>query len=77
MKVTIKRHELLKTFESADIVDLDLNEYSFIILYLERSLERLEDQIKECKANKHLNEFFEGREKEHRQLKELIEKLKG
>lgn len=76
MKTNIKR-DWLDKFQSADITGLDVNEYTSIMLYLRRSLERIEQDIDECKAKEHLNKFIEGREIEHRQLKQLIEKLEG
>ena len=65
------------TFVSADIVNLNLAEYTSIMLYLRKSLERIEENINKCKAKEHLNRFVEGREEEYKQLKNLIKKLEG
>lgn len=77
MKTIIKRDRIANKFISADITNIEKDEYTSIMFCIRMRLENLEEKLEEYKINEHLKEFIPSTQKETEQLKQELENEKN
>ena len=79
MQVNINKDKIVNDYATRDILNVEVDEYSEIVLCLKYRLETLEEKIEGYKnsEDKRLKEFIPKKEAEIEQLKRLIKVLEG
>ncbi|NRY59878.1 hypothetical protein [Clostridium beijerinckii] len=78
MQVNINRSKKISGYSTLDITNIDLEDYSQLMIALDYRLETLEEKLESYKQSKdeRMKEFIPKTEKKILQLKNLIEKIK-
>lgn len=78
MQVNINRDRKINGYSTVDITDIDLEDYSQLMISLDYRLEILEKKLESYKQSKDegMKEFIPKTEEKILQLKKLIEKIK-